>query len=445
MPKTRINCPNCRQPIVAEINQLFDVGVNPQAKQLLLTGAFNIVQCPLCGYQGNASSPIVYHDPEKELLLSFFPPELGLPLNEQERIIGPLINQVVNNLPQEKRKGYLFRPQTMLTMQHLVERILEADGITREMIQEQQKRLQLIQRLVDTSEDVLAEVAKNEDTLIDADFFNLLNRLAEVAMMGGDRDSATKLSDLQKKLLTLTTFGRQIQDQSKEVEAAVQTLRDTGKELTREKLIDLLLEAPTETRLSVLVSLTRSGLDYSFFQMLSERIDQEKGEAQKKLISLREKVLDLTRQIDQEMANRTAKAGELLEAVLKADDIGEAARQNLGAMDDFFLHRLDDAMEDARKRGDLDRISRLQKIVDVIQEASAPPKEMALIEELLNITDEKELLASLEAHRSELTSEFIDALSSVLAQAESEGNKEFLENIQKVYSLALRTAMKANL
>lgn len=239
MPKTRVNCPNCRQPLVADVSQLFDAGVDPKAKQLLLTGAYNIIQCPSCGYQGNLATPLVYHDPEKELLLTYFPPELGLPINEQERIIGPLITQVMNSLPQEKRKAYLLRSQTMLTMQTLVERILEGDGITKEIIQEQQKRLQLLQRMVDAPDDVLAEVAKKEDKLIDADFFQLISRLAEVAVASGDRDSAARLNDLQKKLIPLTTFGHEIQAQSKEVEAAMQSLQALGQNLTREKLLEI--------------------------------------------------------------------------------------------------------------------------------------------------------------------------------------------------------------
>jgi hypothetical protein len=121
MPKTRVNCPNCRQPLVADVNQLFDAGVDPQAKQLLLTGTYNVIQCPNCNYQGNLATPLVYHDPEKELLLTYFPPELGLPVNEQERIIGPLITQVMNSLPQEKR-SLPAATQTMLTMQTLIER-----------------------------------------------------------------------------------------------------------------------------------------------------------------------------------------------------------------------------------------------------------------------------------------------------------------------------------
>ena len=234
MPKTTINCPGCRQPLAAEIEQLFDMGVDPTAKQKLISGEFNFIQCPRCGYQGNLSTMIVYHDPEKELLLTHIPAELGLPRNEQERLVGNLINQVVNKLPQEKRKAYLLRPQSTLTMQGLVERILEADGITREMIQAQQQKLSLIQRLLmATSPDVRAEIARQEDKLIDSEFFALLSRIAEAALAGGDQNGAKQLVELQQSLLAVTTFGRQLQEQSQELEAAVKSLQEIGENLTR--------------------------------------------------------------------------------------------------------------------------------------------------------------------------------------------------------------------
>ena len=446
MPKTRVNCPNCRQPVVAEMNQLFDAGVDPQAKQMLLTGAYNVIQCPSCNYQGNLATPLVYHDPEKELLLTYFPPELGLPVNQQERIIGPLITQVMNSLPQEKRKAYLLRPQTMLTMQTLVERILEGDGITKDMIQEQQKRLQLLQRMVDAQDDVLAEMAKNEDALIDADFFQLINRLAEVAMMSGDQNSAARLNDLQKKLLPITTFGHEIQAQSKEVEAAMQSLQALGQNLTREKLLELFLEAPTDLRLNVLVSMTRQGLDYSFFQMMTEEIDRTEGEKRQKLLTLRERLLELTRQIDQEMEKRAAQAKQVVEAMTKAPDVTEAMRENIGAVDDFFLKALNESMEDARKVGDLDKIGKLQKIAEVLQEASAPPEEYAFIEELVNTGTEAELMQKLEENKEKLNAEFLEVVSTLVAQAESgEENKEFLGKLSEIYSLALGMSMRANM
>jgi len=446
MPKTRVNCPNCRQPVVAEVNQLFDAGVDPQAKQMLLTGAYNIIQCPSCNYQGNLATPLVYHDPEKELLLTYFPPELGLPVNEQERIIGPLITQVMNSLPQEKRKAYLLRPQTMLTMQTLVEKILEGDGITKEMIQEQQKRLQLLQRMVDAQDDVLAEMAKNEDALIDADFFQLISRLAEVAMMSGDQNSAARLNDLQKKLLPITTFGHEIQAQSKEVEAAMQSLQAMGQNLTREKLLELFLDAPTDLRLNVLVSMTRQGLDYSFFQMMTEEIDQAEGEKRQKLLTLRERLLELTRQIDQEMEKRAAQAKKVVEAMTKAPDVAEAMRENIGSVDDFFLKALNESMEDARKAGDLDKIGKLQKIAEVLQEASAPPEEYAFIEELVNTGTEAELLQKMEENKEKVNAEFLEVVSTLVAQAESgEENKEFLGKLSEIYSLALGMSMRANM
>ena len=148
MPRIQTICPRCRQPIVADVQILFDMNTDPTAKQKLLSHGTNTARCQACGYEGMVSTPVVYHDPDKELLLTYFPTALGLPINEQEKQIGPLINQVVNALPNEKRKGYLFQPSTMFTYQTLIDKVLEADGITKEMIDAQQKRISLIQRLL---------------------------------------------------------------------------------------------------------------------------------------------------------------------------------------------------------------------------------------------------------------------------------------------------------
>jgi hypothetical protein len=56
----------------------------------------NVAVCPSCGFNGALSTPVVYHDAEKELLLTFVPPELALPRDEQEKLLGGLINQVVD-------------------------------------------------------------------------------------------------------------------------------------------------------------------------------------------------------------------------------------------------------------------------------------------------------------------------------------------------------------
>lgn len=445
MSKTRINCPNCRQPIMADVEQLFDVGAEPSLKQTFLSGAFNIAQCPHCGYQGMLTTPLVYHDPEKELLLTYFPAELGLPVTEQERVIGPMITRITNALPQEKRKAYLLRPQTMFTLQGMLERILEADGITREMIQAQQQRLALLQRLLGASDEMIAQIAAQEDATLDAEFYGLLSRLLETSMMSGDQESAQRLGELQKKLMPLTTFGRKIQEQSKEVEAAVNELRSAGQNLTREKLLELVVNAPNDIRLSAYVSMARQGMDYAFFQLFSERIEQSAGAEQTRLAELRERVLEMTRAIDQQIGAQVQRARQLLNTVLTAPNIKEAAAQNLPAIDEFFLQALEEEMDAARKKGDLEHIAKCKQVEEVLREASAPPPELALVEELLGAPDEQTLKAKLEEHRKELTPEFMEVLTALIARTQSGEEQGINQRLQTIYGLALRMAMQANL
>lgn len=443
MPKTRINCPNCRQPIVADIDQLFDVGEDPSVKQRLLSGVSNVIRCPNCGFQGNVATPIVYHDPDKELLLTYFPPEVGLPRDEQERLIGASINQVVNRLPQEKRKGYLLRPQSMLTFQGMVERILEADGITREMIQAQQAKLNLLQRLLSASPESRPEIVRNEDNLIDSEFFALLSRLLEASLAAGDRKSAQALSDLQKAILPETTFGRQIQEQTQEVEAAIASLQELGDELTRDKLLDLVVKAPNDTRLSAFVSLARPGMDYTFFQMLSDRIDRARGDGRTRLIEIRERLLELTHQVDQQVEARMQQSRQLLNKILEAQDVDQAIAQSLPAVDDFFLQQLNVALEAARKQGDLEKISKLQKVEQVIQEASAAPPEVALIEELVDAPDEAARKQIMDANQDQITPELLDALANITAQMESNNQEpELTARLKAIHRQVLRYSME---
>ncbi|MBU0510827.1 MAG: hypothetical protein KKD28_08870 [Chloroflexi bacterium] len=453
MPRTQINCPNCRQPIVADVQQLFDVGANPQARQMLLTGAFNIAQCPHCGYQGNLSVPIVYHDPAKELLLTFFPPEMMLPREKQERIIGPMLIRVMNSLPQEQRKGYLLNPQTMLTMQGLIERILEADGITKEMIQAQEQRMNLLQRLLAASDDSLPEIIKQEDEMIDGDFFTLFSRFMESAMMERDEKAARQLGGLQTALLENSSVGRELREEAQEIEAAVQSLQELKEELTREKLLELVIEAPTDTRLRALTRLTRPGMDYAFFQMLTERIDRTRAQDRARLIEIREKLLGYTQAVDQEMKARLELAHKNLEAILQVDDIEVVVRQNLGAIDEFFVQAADEDLEAARETSDLERSAKIQRIISVIEEASAPPPEFDLIEELLEIADDETALQqALDGRADEVTPELLQMLSGVVTQVQAsmerlEGEdkakqQEILDRLQAVHNAALLISMK---
>jgi predicted nucleic-acid-binding Zn-ribbon protein len=447
MAQSRTSCPRCRQPVMAEVNQLFDTTTDNLAKQKMLSGQFNVIHCQTCGYEGMVATPVIYHDAEKELLLSFFPPEMGLPMTEQEKLMGPLLNQVMNALPQEKRKGYLLRPQTMLSMQHMVERILEADGITKEMIADQQKKVDLIRRLMTTPADQREKLLEDESSLVDETFFGLFSRLLESAAMSQDESAAKTLAEVQNLLLEKTKIGQEIKSQNDEAQAAVKDLQEASKAgLTREALLDLIINAPTDIRLATLVRLARSGLDYNFFQILSNKIDSATGEDKDRLGKLRETLVKMTAEIDLEMQEQVGRVQQVIEKIIQSPEIEKTTEQILPAVNDLFIDVLQRMMEAARQKSDLELLAKYQQIVAVIQKASAPPPEYELLERLLSLDTEEQILAVLNEKPELVTDELSQLISALVNQAETQKeDPAVVEKLKIAHRLVLRLIMKANL
>jgi len=443
MPRTQVQCPNCKQPVVAEIEQLFDVGTDPHAKQRLLSGTVNVLRCPHCGYQGNIATPIIYHDPTKELLLTFFPPELNVPVMEQERRNAPLLNRIVNGLKQEQRKGYLFKPQQMFTLQSLIERVLEGEGITKDMLDAQKKRVELLQRLLAASDTALPDLVQQEAVNIDGEFFTLLSRMVETGINARDEAAVTKLGMIQEALLAHTEIGKQIKEQAGEIEIARKALETAGKDLTREKLLELLIDAaPHEVRLNAMASMVRPGLDYVFFQSLSERIDKVQGDEKTKLTKLREDLLNITKQIDEQLQARLAAAQRNLETLLQAEKPEELLQQNPGVLDEFFLQVLNQALVDAEEKQNADRTSKLQALSALIQQLITPGYNPRLLDELIGAPNDEARKQVAENHKDEITPEFVESLSAMMLQLEDGKDKDLAEKVRSAYRAALRTSMQ---
>ncbi len=453
MPQTQIACPRCKQIISANVEQLFDVTADPGAKQRLLGGVSNMARCPHCGYEGRLATPIVYHDADKELLLTYFPPELAMPINEQERLIGPMITQVTNRLPAEKRKAYLFKPVANLTFESMVETILGKDGITPEMIKAQQERLSLIDRLLQsTAPDVRTELIKQNAKLFDEQFFALFSRLLQAGLGSGQEELAKQMSELQKQLLAETEYGRQLRESVGELEAAAKTLQDAGQGLTREKLLDLMIQAPSEARLKAYVSLARNGMDYTFFQNLTNIIDKSSGDEQKRLENLRERLLDHVNDIDKQLETRYKQAQEFVEKILTQEDVAKATQENLDAFTQDAVDVVQTLLRQASEKNDYARMGKLQKMIEILQAASAPPPEVAFIEQLLDTPDEAGIEKMLTANEGMVNDAFMEALNGLVAQVDAQagqGNnaeaKKLAQKLQSVYKTALKFSMKKNI
>jgi len=448
MPQTQIACPRCKQPISANVEQLFDVTADPGAKQRLLGGVSNMARCPHCGFEGRLATPMVYHDADKELLLTYFPPELSLPVTEQERIVGPLITQVTNRLPPEKRKAYLFKPVANLTYESMIETILGKDGITPEMIKAQQERLNLIDRLLAASTpDVRTQLIKDNTALIDEQFFVLFSRLLQAGLGSGQEALAKQLGDLQNQLLAETEIGRRLKESAGELEAAAKELQGLGNNLTREKLLDLLIAAPNEARLKAYISLARNGMDYVFFQTLSEKIDKASGEEKQKLEALRTKALDLVNDIDKQLEARYKQAQSLIDGILAEEDVAKATQDRLETFSQEAVDLAQTMFRQASEKNDYATMGKLQKMIEVLQAASAPPPEVAFIEKLLDTPDD-EIETALASNEALITDAFMESLNGLVAQVSSQGEKggdeaqKLAPKLQSIYKSALKLSMR---
>lgn len=448
MPQNQIACPQCRQPIQANIEQLIDVTQDPGVKQRLLGGVINVASCPICGFQGRVATPIVYHDNEKELLLTFFPPELNTPLPEQEKILGPLIKRVTDRLPAEKRKAYLFKPQANLTYESMIETILGKDGVTPEMIKGQKERVAVVERLIQASSpEVRSEIIKQNKELIDEQFFSLFSRLAQSASSSRQESIAKQMLDVQNQLLEETEFGQGLKESVQELEAASNSLQELGERLTREKLLELVIQAPNEARVRAYVSIARGGMDYVFFQNLTDKINAASGEEKNRLESLRTSLLDFTNEIDRQLEERMKGAQAFLEKLMEQDDVEKATRDNLNKFTQESVDLAQTLLRQASDKNDYARMGKLQKILEVLQEASAPPPEVAFIEELLTAPDETAMEKMLTENEESINEEFISTLGGLMSQIESTGQgnpeaKAITEKLESVYKIALKISMK---
>jgi preprotein translocase subunit SecA len=261
---------------------------------------------------------------------------------------------------------------------------------------------------------------------------------------------AQGLVDLQNQLLEETEYGRQLKESVGELEAAQKSLQEAGQGLTREKLLDIVLESASDARLKAYVSLARGGMDYQFFQLLTEKIEKASDEDKTKLESMRDKLLEFTDEIDKQIEARYKQAQELVESILSQDDIVKAIQDNIQNITQDVVDIANQMLRQASESNDYARMGKLQKMIEVLKQASTPP-EVEFIEHLLDAPDNAALDKMLEDNKDMLNDEFMQALVGLVAQvdqAAEQGNPEasaMSEKLSKVYKSAMKISMKKNM
>ncbi|MBN1318210.1 MAG: hypothetical protein JXA42_22195 [Anaerolineales bacterium] len=517
--QTQAKCAVCQQPFTAQIEQIIDVGLEPTSKERLLSGQINIVQCPKCGNGGRIITPLLYHDPDNELLLVYVPVEMNISQVEREQLIGSLTRTLMAKIPAEARKGYLFSPQNMLTMESLIERVLEIEGISPEVLETQRVKSELLLRLMEASDSEFEALVKARDADIDETFFQILDSLVQSAKQSNRQKESSDFLRLRNRLLPLVSWSRErgitpkmLDDQQARMELIEKFLEtkdddwpsvakendreidylffqlltaiaesapkviserlislrtvllessSTGKGvaerqkavdglkaaaerdggLTREALLKQILWADGDSAIEALAMAANSLLDYSFFLLMADEIDAAKKRGDKKeadrISTIREKLVDLTVELEKLQEERIKRSIQQIEELLKADDKEKAVDRLLSKVDDFFLSILASQIEQAKRAGD-EREKELQELIALIIrriQANAPP-EIQLVNKLVEIDDPDSLDQAIRDHHDEITPDVIKAMEAMQEGLESAGQQELLKRLTTIIELA---------
>jgi len=430
-----VSCPNCQSRFVTPLLTIIDAAESPQAKALLLSGQINIAVCPQCGYAGMLNAPLVYHDPDKELLFTFTPTGSNLSEMEQQRIVGEMTNRLISSLPAEQRKGYLLRPRNFLRLEGMIEAILEADGITPEMLQAQRARVALLDRLLRaTSEDARRVIVQENEKLLDYEFFQLLTVNLELAQAGGQAQAVQQLLALRNQLLEWTATGREIASRE-------EAIRSLGQEITREGLLDKLVQAALageQTKIETMVAVARPAIDYLFYRQLTERIEaaERAGDTGQvnRLKALRQSILELTAEIDAEMQREAEETDQLLQKILDSEDPERAIRANLDQVDDLFLNVLSNRLRAAEQLGRSDEVERLRQVGDILMKLvlENQPAEVQFINQLLNAEEPDGTAALLQANRQQITPRLLEMMRLVSEELNKSGRLEVAQRLTRI-------------
>lgn len=438
--QTQISCPNCGTPYMADIYQVIDVGRQPQLKEMLLSGQLNFAVCPSCGAGGRVATPLLYHDPAHDLFMVHIPQEMPMDQFRREELVGRLVQQIVNQTPMEKRRGYMLQPQTMLTMQSFMERVWETEGVTPDMLARQQKQVELLRTLATASPDVQDFLIKDRGREIDETFFGILRAQIEATSQANDSNLVVGLLNLQAKLMTETEVGRRLEKQQIALHALNQDAKREGG-LSPKLLARHIIANETDEALINTIALTgRGALNYDFFALLTEEVEKREQSGNKagakQLGWVRDQLLEMQKEMQEATQQVLKEAQATLDEILIAANTEEAVEANMGRIDDAFMHVLEARQVHADQSGRRDESEKLRLIQEIIisQIQGETPPEVQLLTQLVSApgkADRERLMASASALVSDQLVEVVDMLRD---QAVNAGQSELADRLGEIRS-----------
>ena len=435
---TTVNCARCGTPFQAEIHQIVNVDQNPELKFQLINGQLNMAICPNCGAATQLGTPILYHDSEHELFMVHIPGQMNMDHMQRQQTIGQLTQRLMDQIPQEKRRAYLFQPQEIMTMQTFMEKVLETEGITREMIDKQRRQAELLQRMARADKDVQTHLIEENAALLDDDFFAMLQNFIDTAQQVGDDKQVLPFLNLRAKLMRETEAGRQLEKRQMALHAFNREAKAAGGVSPELLLKHILKNQEDEAFISSLAMMAQPAINYEFFNLLTREIGKQNKagdkEAVKRLTAVRSQLLQMQEELRKQSEKIASRANETLQAILDAPDREAAVRQHLNQIDDAFMSVLSMRIAQADRQGQTQQAQALHEVYNLImkQVESQSPPEVQLLNRLITAENESERAQVLDENQSLLSQDMIRLIDAVVQQADQSGQAEMADRLQKV-------------
>lgn len=432
--QTQLTCPNCGTPYMADIYQVIDAARQPQLKQMLLSGQLNVAVCPNCGAGGRVATPLLFHDPAHELFMVHIPQEMNLDQVQREEMIGRMVSQVVNQTPAEQRKGYMLQPQTILTMQGFMEKVLETEGITPEMVARQQKQAELVDTLSRADKDVVDYLLKERGKEIDETFFAILRAQIDAAEQANDNKRMVQLINLQAKLMTTTEVGRELERRQMALHALNREAQKAGGLSPELLLKHIIANKDDEVLVNTIAVAGQAALTYDFFSQLTDAIDKAEEPEATQLKKVRDDLLKLQQEMREASQQILAQANETLDTILAADDLERAILTQAGSIDEAFLHVLSARLmhaEQSNKQEEAAKLKQIEAVITSLMQTDAPP-ELDFLNQLVQATTFEDRAALIEDNRDMVSPDLVELVDALIEQSQSSGQAELAERLREI-------------
>lgn len=441
--QTQIVCPRCQTPFTAEVHQLVDAQRTPELKQMLLSGTLNVAECPRCGAGTQMAAPMAYHDSEHQLFMIYVPMELNLPMAEQQRLIGQMTKAITADIPPQQFKAYLLQPQNIITMKTFLEKVFATEGITPEMLEQQRQQMVMLQQLMSLpTAAAMREMVQQNMQLVDEQLFAIVQSTLQNAIQNPAAEAqVVALSNLQAWLYTETELGRELEKRQLVMRQLQRDAKEQGGLTTELFAQYLIANKGDEGTLAMLIQAGQQGISYELLMLIAAELDkaqlQNNTAEIAQLSKLRELLVGVYEEMEQESQKVMAQAQQTLEAILQAPNPTQAVQQHLGQIDEAFMYNLSIQLAQAEQNKDAVRQLALRNIHSlIIKEAENQlPPELRLINQLIRLPDEAAQRQIINQLPADARPQLAQLLQAVGAQMAENGDEEMLARVVKLQAM----------